>query len=401
MAGMPQVGVDVTPGENPTAMLRWLAQNSPGSGATWAQPASTTSLADQLTAEAGGITGSGSVKDLLAQVEGGGKLSGMKDILAAAKGVRPFGADGGMPVGEFLGGLPGMVQGIGAPLAIQLATHLGQHEIAGSQFGKTHPDAQTALGDIGSGAALGAGGFAFGPEVGIPASLVGGIAGGLKYLFSGPTKSSAQKQADQESQIWNALGASGVDPNTLKAVQGEYSVLKSADPTRAQNYLGQVYQYAQQNQQLPGLPGTNAGGLSPQNILQLQSAVTGLYAPYVQAQQQANDAQIQQFMQAATPAGQKISAATQHLGQMYQASGDSIANSYILQAQGEPALDALTNQYYQKGVTAATTGSSGSGIASLLAGNSGLTAGASSSQASISPALTASQYGAGNQLLMQ
>lgn len=389
MANMPQVGVDVTPGENPMALLRWLAQNSPGSGASWQTGGS---LADQLTGEAPSLT--------QAEAPQVGRIAGK------IGNVKAFGADlgavksGEMTAGEFLAE-HGMGVGLAGGLAAQLAApHVGNFlatETNNKDFGNM---ASSAIKGAGIGAGIGAMG---GPLdfISVPVGALGGAAIGA-LLGSKHKASAAEQQANQESQIWNAIGAAGVDPKTLKSVQNEYSVLKSTDPTRAQNYLGQVYQYAQSNQQLPGLPGPNSGGLDPQNILKLQTAITGLYAPYVQAQQRANSASIDQFMQAATPAGQKISAATQHLGEMYKQSGNAIANSYILQAQGEPALDALTNQYYQKGVAAATTGSGGSGgIASLLAGNSGLTAGASSAQASVNPAMTASQYGAGNQLLMQ
>lgn len=389
MANMPQVGVDVTPGENSSAFLRWLAQNSPGSGAAWQGQAP--SLADQLTSDAPAVTSEAAPVGRIA-----GKIGNVKAFASDLGAVK----SGDMSIAEFLGE-HGTGVGLGAGLAAQLAAKpignfLGS-ETNNQDFGNM---ASSAIKGAGIGAGIGAMG---GPLdfISVPVGALGGAAIGA-LLGSKHKASPAEQQANQESQIWNAMGSAGVDPQTLKSVQNEYSVLKATDPTRAQNYLGQVYNYAQQNQTLPGLPSTAAGGLSPQNILQLQTAITGLYAPYVQAQQKANSASIDQFMAAATPAGQKISAATQHLGDMYKQSGNAIANSYILQAQGEPALDALTNQYYQKGVTAATTGAGSSGgIASLLAGNSGLTAGASSSQASVSPALTASQYGAGNQLLMQ
>lgn len=380
----PFVGQTVAPSEYSNAYMRFLqgvqAPENQGLLQQMAGPAGPVESALPEVAEAGGKVG---------------KLASAKSLLAdlgALKG-------GEMSIPEFLA-----EHGTAAGLGVGLASQLAAKPIGNLLGGATHNSdfgnmASSTIKGAGIGAGIGAMG---GPLdfISVPVGALGGAAIGA--LFGSKHKASAQEQqANQESQIWSAIGAAGVDPKTLKSVQDEYGVLKASDPTRAQNYLGQVYQYAQQNQQLPGLPSANAGGLSPQNILQLQTAITGLYAPYVQAQQQANSASIDQFMQAATPAGQKISAATQHLGEMYKQSGNAIANSYILQAQGEPALDALTSQYYNKGVAASTTGGGSGGIAALLSGNSGLTAGASSSQASLSPALTASQYGAGNQLLVQ
>lgn len=400
---MPQVGVDVTPGEFPGAYLRWLAKNTPGAGGSWqtAEP-----LVNQVAGYGEGLPAG------LPSYVGDPLIEQAAAPAAAAKGARGLGAlksvmgdvgavkAGEMSIPELIAAHPNLVGGLGA-FGLGVGSQIGAKALAGSQFGKTHPDAAPALGTIGSLAATGAGiGSFFGPEGTVVGGLIGGIGGGLKALMSKPAKT----RADIENHNWQLLAAAGVDAKTLQGVQNEYSVLKQTDPTRAAAYLNQVYQYAQGQQSLPGLPdaSTAATGLNPQTILKLQSQLAGIVAPYYQQQGKAGDAEIQAMMAAATPTGQKISAATQHLGDMYKASNDQITQSYILQALGQPSLDALSTSYYNKGVQAATTGSGGGGgsLASLLLSGGGA-AGAASGQASPTQSALATNYGGASPLLIQ
>lgn len=326
----------------------------------------------------------------------GGKLGSLKAILGDAKSVKA----GDMTVPEFVAEHGTLVGGLLLPAALQYGSAFAAHDVAGSEFGKIHPDVAPAIGTIGRDAAIGAG---IGTMVPIPGvgtatgALAGGIVGGLQTLFGGHHKSPQQALADQESTVWTQLGAT-LPADQVAAVQNEYNSVKgSYGQAMAANYLQQVQQTQAQSLF------ANAPGLGQQNTdqtLALQSQIAGMMGPYMQQQSKASGAQIDAFMRAATPEGQKISAATQHLGDMYKANNQQITDSYILQAQSQPLLDQMASTLYQKGITASATGSSGGSIASLLAGNAGVASG-SGAQPNLSPAITASNYGANNQLTLQ
>ncbi len=297
-----------------------------------------------------------------------GRVASTKAALSGLKNVRPFGLGGGVPVTTAIEGLPSMVKGVGVPLAIQLATGFGSKALGGSEFGKEHPDAATALSKIGGGAAIGAGLGSFIPGLGtVAGGLAGGAVGGLQAIFSQPTKSMDEKLAEAEGKTWQQLGGMGIDAKTLTDVQQEYNVLKNTQsPEAAQNYISQVAQYAQSQQKLPGLPDPNTG-MDPARILAVQQQVTSLMAPYMERQAAASDAGINAMMQYATPEGQKISAATQHLGNMYKAGNQEITNAYILQAQGAPFLNMLESSTYNAGLKAQQGGGGSSSLADILA----------------------------------
>lgn len=331
----------------------------------------------------------------------GGKLSGklgsLKAILGDAKSVKA----GEMTVPEFVAEHGNLVGGLVLPAALQYGSAFAAKDVAGSQFGKIHPDVAPAIGTIGRDAAIGAG---IGTLVPIPGvgtlagGLAGGVVGGLQTLFGGHHQSADQQLANQENQVWTQLGAT-LPASQVQAVQNEYNAVKgSYGQAMAANYLQQVQQTQAQSLF------ANAPGLGQQNTdqtLALQSQIAGMIGPYMEQQSKASSAQIDAFMRAATPDGQKISAATQHLGDMYKANNQEITDSYILQAQSQPLLDQMASTLYKQGVSASATGSSGGSLASLLSGNAGVASGAQSGQASLTPAITASNYGANNQLTLQ
>lgn len=393
MAGYPNpsVGGTVAPSEFSDAYLRFLSglqgQVNPQilQQAGMSSPQSLVEQAAAPVGEASAPTG-----------RIAGKVAGLKNFLSDMGSVK----SGEMSLPEFLAEHGTSLEGFGLPIASQLAANpvgnfLGQ-QTGNADFGHF---AGSVIKDAGIGAGIGS----FVPVIG---TGLGAAAGGAIGALLGSKHQATQGEqlAGMENQAWSGLAGMGVDPATIKSVQGEYQTLKSTQGVNAAtSYLNQVYQYQGQNSQqsLPGLPNATTG-LDPAHIMAIQSSITGLMAPYMQGEQKANDAQINAFMQAATPAGQKISAATQHLGDLYKANNDEITNSYILQAQGEPFLNVLASSAYNKGILAQSgAGSSGASLASLLTGNAGVASGSSSGQASVAPASTAANYGANNPVLIQ
>lgn len=383
MAAAPGVG-DVTPGEYPAAYLRWLAQNTPGAGGSWAQ--GEPSLVDQAAAP---VEETGASGGRIA-----GKIGMVKNFMGDLGALK----SGEMPIGEFLAEHGAGLSAMGLPLAAQLAANpvgnfLG-NETGNQDFGHFSSS-------VIKGAGIGAG---IGSIVPIVGTGLGAAAGGaLGALFGSKHHASqAEQLSGMESQAWSGLSGMGVDANTIKAVQGEYQTLKASQGINAAtSYLNQVYQYQGQNSQqnLPGLPNSQTG-LDPSHTLALQSAITGLMGPYMQQEAKTSNAQIDAFMRAATPEGQKISAATQHLGDLYKANNGEITNAYILQAQGEPFLNLLASSAYQKGLKA-QAGASGSSLASLLTGSVGASGSASGTAFPNSNAPLATNYGGASPLLLQ
>lgn len=283
-----------------------------------------------------------------------------------------------------------------------------------------NPDAGYLASHVIKDAAIGAGLASFVPGVG---TLLGGAAGGafgaLQGLFhhsnTNPDEAVVKRLQGVRDQTFSSL-AGVLDPQTVAAVRSQYDqYLNDSSPTQVQDAQGNVHsvsgvdagrarafdylskvQAANQPTSLPGIPDqTTTGGLSAQEMLKLQEQTTRLMSPMYDQLRKEGTSEIQAWMQAATPAGQKIDSAITNLGKVYQGSLGELTAAYKLQAQAQPFLNAVASSVYNKGITAQNAPTANGGtLASLLAG------GGQGQQAQVGQPPLATNYGA-SPLLIQ
>lgn len=195
-----------------------------------------------------------------------------------------------------------------------------------------------------------------------------------------------------------------VNPLDGKTTGKGGQTLSNIDSARARafSYLDSVSKAWSQNSSTlpPGFPAADAtgSGMSAQQMLALQEQTSKLMAPMIDSARREGLSEIAAWQKAATPAGQHISAAVSNLAGMYSAGVGQLTDAYKLQAQGQPFLNAVAATTYNQGIKAqnasAAGTASGGTLASVLAGNG-------APQASVQPAMTATNYGGNNPLLIQ
>lgn len=415
----PSVGDTVTPGEYGNAYLRYLqGVQSPTDPALLQQQlsagipeAAAAPEATELASQLGLLGRTGQYVKSYGQIPGN-----------FAKFINPGNEFGAADLAESLPGGAGSIAGYvaAAPLG-----HLAGQLTGNQQFGGL---TKNVIKD----AAIGAGIGSFVPIPGVGTGLgaaAGGAIGALTSLFhkGGSDADTVKNLQGQRDAAFQSLSGMGISPSTLAAIRTEYdSMLNNSSPVsgqdakgnpitlsgvdagraRAFSYLSQVQQYqgAQPGAALPGLPDQSASstGLSAQSMLALQSETTKLMQPMYQQLQHQGDAEVNAWAAQATPAGQKVSAATQNLANVYKGNIGELEQAYQLQAQAQPFLNAVAANTYNQGLQAqASPSSSGSSLAQLLASSPSATGQASAQAGATGVPSTATNYGGNNPVLIQ